>query len=111
MALQSAHQAERLANAITFAAADALGDSFANSGREAILIRHDNAVGTAVTLTIATPLTIDGLSVADASIVIGPGETHLLGPWPASTYNDSQKQVALSYSSATDISIAIVKVA
>jgi len=111
MADLSALQAQRQANSVVFAAADPLGDTFTNGGREAILIQHDNAIGAAVTLTIATPLTIDGLSVADASIVIGPGETHLLGPWPASTYNDSQKKVSVSYSDATDISIAIVKVA
>jgi len=111
MADLSALQAQRLANAIAFVAADPVGDTFANGGREAILIRHNNALGAAVTLTIATPLTIDGLAVADASIVVGPGETHLLGPWPASTYNDSQKQATVSYSDATDLSIAIVKVA
>ena len=111
MADLSALQAQRVPNSIAFVAADPAGDTFTNSGREAILIRHDNALGASVTLTIATPLTIDGLAVADASVVIGPGETHLLGPWPASTYNDSQKKVALSYSDATDISIAIVKVA
>ena len=111
MADLTVQNAKRIANEIVFDAADMAGDTFTNNGREAILVRHDNAAAVSgVTVTIATPLMIDGLAVADATVSVGPGETHLLGPWTESTYNDSQRKVSLSYSDEIDISVAIIKV-
>lgn len=98
----------RSANVIPFAAATGGGDEFANTGRELLLVRHTNAGGAAVTLTIATQAAPDGLAVADKTVTIDPGEDHALGPWPTSIYNDADGNVQLTWSSATDIEIAVV---
>jgi len=98
----------RTANPITFTAANGGGDTFANSGRELLLVRHTNGVGSAVTLTVATTETVDGLAVADLAVVIDPGETQVLGPFPKAIYDNSSGNVALSWSSATDIEVAVI---
>lgn len=101
--------ASRQANAVSFQAADPLGDQFANSGKELLVVRHKNAAGSQVTLTVVTQMQVDGLDVADRQIVIQPGEEHLLGPWTPSVYNDPDGNVSLSYSSAADIELLLIK--
>jgi len=101
--------AQRQANAYTPTMADAAGDTFANTGAQLLLVEHTNQAGSAVTLTIATTLTIDGEAVNDKQIVIAPGEKHLLGPFPPNVYNDANGNVVLSYSSATDIDVTVIQ--
>lgn len=98
----------RAANPITFVAASGGGDKFANDGARQLIVRHTNGAGSSVTLTVTTPATTDGLAVADRAIVIAPGETHVLGPWPKSVYDDSNGDVALSWSATTDIDMAVI---
>jgi len=99
----------RSANPITFAAADTLGDDFVSTGKELVLVEHTNSLGSSVTLTVTTTATIDGEAVADKIITIGPGETHVLGPWPQQWYNDANAKVTLSWSAVTDIMLAVIK--
>jgi len=99
----------RAANPITLAAADVLGDDFVSTGKELILVEHTNGAGSSVTLTVTTTATIDGEAVADKLIAIGPGETHVLGPWPQQWYNDANAKVTLSWSAVTDITLAVIK--
>jgi hypothetical protein len=95
----------RAANALTMIAADAGGDAFDNTGSELLLVTHTNGGGSAVTLTIVTQITVDGEPVDDKEITIAPGSTHLLGPFPKGTYNDSNGRVQLTYSAHTDITV------
>ena len=97
----------RAANDFSFAAAAAGGDTFANTGKEMVLIT--NGSGSGITLTIATTITVDGEDVADKEITIGAGETHLLGPWPANLYSDGDGLVSLAYSLETSITVAVIK--
>lgn len=107
MATLTVQSAKREANALTFAAASAGGDDFSNSGSERVLLKNDS-VGD-VTVTFVTHITVDGLAVADLQITVPAGEMHLLGPFPRSTYNNpSTGRVEMTYSSSTDVSVAVI---
>jgi len=108
MATLTPASAARSANPITFTGASPGGDEFANTGKELLFVRHTNAGGVGVTLTITSQATVDGLAVADRTVAIDPGETHVLGPWPKAAYNDASGNVALSWSATTDIEVAVI---
>jgi len=106
MATLTVQHPSRSANAITQPAAEAGGDVFPNTGKELLLIKNGSA--SPITLTIATPATVDGLAVSDRTVAIPAGETHLLGPFPTSYYNNASGQVALTYSDATSVTVAVL---
>lgn len=98
----------RAANPVSFASASGGGDEFVNTGKEILMVSHTNGGGSTVTLTIATSATVDGLAVADRTVAIGAGEFHVLGPFDKQQYNDGNGKVQLSWSSETDIEIAVL---
>lgn len=108
MAVLNVQQAKRAANSIAMTSADTGGDSWANSGAEALLV--ENAGTSSVTLTFTTYKTVDGLAVNDLQVVVPAGETHLVGPFPTDIYNDPDGNAQVSYSSATGVKVAVVKV-
>lgn len=111
MAVLTVQQATRSTNGIDLAgvAAAAGGDTFPNTGREVLIIK--NGGGAPITLTVATPATVDGLAVADLTATIGAGATRMIGPFPPSVYSASDGSVALTYSAVTSVTVAAVKVA
>ena len=91
----------------TYAAANADGEAFQNSGREIIHVKKSSAGG--ATLTIQTPQTIQGLAVAEKTITVpGSGEI-FVKPLPPSTFNQNDGKVYLDWSSETDITIAVIR--
>lgn len=88
----------------TYADAAGGGDDFANTGVEFIHIK--NGSGSDITLTIVTTETIDGLAVADRTVVITAGEERMIGPFPCRWYGAS---VSLTYSDVTSLTLAIIK--
>lgn len=88
----------------TLQAAASGGDQFANTGRE--FVRIDNGGGSAVTVTVTTPQTVDGLAVADRTVSVPAGETRLVGPFPTANYNDASGRVQLAYSGVTSVTVA-----
>ena len=109
MAELSTVESQRAANPLGFAAADGAGDKFKTTAREMLLVNHTNAGGSSVDVTVVTTRTIDGESVSDKQITVGPGEMHLLGPFNQGTYGDPDDMVSLSYSDATDIEVAVIR--
>ncbi len=91
----------------TYAACDAGGDEFANSGDEFIHIKND-AVAEQI-LTIETAATVDGLAVADRTVAIPASEERMIGPFPTSAYNDGDDLVQLTYDAVVTLTIAIIK--
>lgn len=98
----------RTASAFAFTAADSEGDDFVNDGDVLLMVCHTNGGGSSVTLTVTTVMEIDDEEVADKTITIAAGENHLLGPFPRNIYNDTDGAVALSWSAATDIEVALI---
>lgn len=80
---------------------------FPNSGREYVLIKK--GTGT-VDVTIDVPVTVDGLAVADRTVAVAANESRLLGPFDPSVYNNGDGKVALSFSAAGAISVAVLRV-
>ena len=108
MAVLNVQQAKRSANPVTLAQADSAGDSWANTGAEALLV--ENTGTGSVTLTFTTYKQVDGLDVADLQVAVPAGETHLLGPFPTDVYNDPDGNAQVSYSSTSGVKVALVKV-
>ncbi|GIW81490.1 MAG: hypothetical protein KatS3mg105_3297 [Gemmatales bacterium] len=106
MALLTAKVASRSGVDLSPVAANAGGDEFVNNGRELLYIK--NASGSSITLTVQTPVTVDGLAVSDRQITVGAGEEKIIGPFPKGTYNDGNGHVQLSYSAVTSVTVSVI---
>lgn len=109
MATLTVTAAARALNQITAAVAAVDGDEFVNTGKEIIMI--DNTGIAVRTVTFATPVTVDGLAVAELALAIPAGEKHLLGPFPIGYYNDANAKVQMTYSSEADLELYLMSVA
>ncbi|NBB84213.1 MAG: hypothetical protein GVY28_12515 [Alphaproteobacteria bacterium] len=109
MATLTANESGRTANAITADTPEIGGDQFANTGVEVLLVRHTNSGGSSVTLSVPIPKQVDGEAVDDKEIVIGAGETHLVGPFPRETYNNGDGNVSLEWDSVTDLEVMLLR--
>jgi hypothetical protein len=94
--------------ALTFAAADGTnGNSFIPSHGRALHVK--NGGGSAITLTLPTPQTVDGLAVADRSVTVGAGAHAVVSVTPElSAYSQADKTVWVDFSSATSVTVALV---
>lgn len=96
------------------------GNEFVNTGKEFIIVSNE---GGTFNLTIVTPVTQDGLAVADRVVAI-PGEDDLIGPFPVEyrgwqriigpfptgIYNNASGRVQLNYGAGADTDQVIVLV-
>lgn len=89
------------------AAASAGGDSFANTGREFLVVK--NADATPKTVTIDYVPTADGQAVTDKAIVVTNGTTVIIGPFPPSLYSDAAGRVNVTYSAVTSVTVKVVR--
>jgi len=102
----------------TFTAAAAAGDKFLNSGNEFIVLKSSNA--SPITVTFETTKTYSSLSVADRTVVVagavgGVQGQSLVGKLLKDVYNvatgaDAGK-VAMTYTTNTGLTIAVLKLA
>ena len=79
---------------------------FPNSGREYVLIKKGAA---AVDVTVVTGVVLDGLAVADRTVSVAANEDRLIGPFKPEIYNDTDGKVALQFSAAATISVAVLR--
>lgn len=91
----------------TFSSCAGGGDEFVNSGEDFIYIVNGHS--SPQTVTIATPVTTDGLAVAENAIAIPNAEGRMIGPFPKTIYNDGNAKVQLTYSGVTSLTIAVLK--
>lgn len=82
------------------------GNKFQNDGRMFLLVK--NGAGAPITVTIQTPTTVDGLAVADQTIVVTNGEQRMIGPFPPNLYN-TDGFVYVDYSSGTTVTAAVLR--
>ena len=106
-ALTAAQSIVRAGLEATYDACNADGNYFANTGNEFIHIV--NAAVADQTITIATPATVDGLAVADRSVVVTASEERFIGPFPTATYNDGDGRVQLTYDAVVTLTVALLK--
>jgi hypothetical protein len=72
------------------------GDDFTNDGRTALFVYNTDS--SSVTMTIVTSQTIDGLAIADKTVVVAQNEYFIIPPLPTSLYGTT---VSLTYSGVT----------
>jgi hypothetical protein len=78
---------QRLAAATALTAVTVDGDVI-DTGRVALYVKNDAV--TTVTVTVQTPVTVDGLAVADLAVVVPASSFRLIGPLPVGTFGQPQ---------------------
>ncbi len=99
---------------ITFQTAAGGGDVFPNDGKTILVFWNDDASLSVVTVTAqdttATGVGFGAVTKADAVQSIEANTADVMGPFPTSAFNNSSAQVAVTYSSVTDLDVAAVRV-
>lgn len=96
-----------IGTAITFSAASSGGDQCATGSDVKLLVK--NGAGSSVTVTLATPGTVDGdLSIADRTMTVAAGSTS--GIPVTDLYRDPATGLAsITYSDATSVTAAVIR--
>lgn len=55
-----------------------------DAGRVALMVTNNGAA--AHTVTVQSPVTVDGLDVEELTVSVAVGDTVLIGPWPRRTF-------------------------
>jgi len=73
------------------------------------MLHFKNTDGSADTITIQTPRTVDGQAVAELSVTV-PATTGdlMVGPFPPGTFNDGSGDVKFTASNGTATTCAVV---
>ncbi|KKK48334.1 hypothetical protein LCGC14_3146150 [marine sediment metagenome] len=81
------------------------GNAFPNTGNQLFYIKNSNA-GTIV-VTIQTPLTIEGIAVAEITKSILTTEEFVFGTFSTHIFNQSNGEVWIDYDVATSVTIQV----
>lgn len=93
------------------------GDTFANPTDERTMFYIANGGGSDITVTFnAQPASVPlpgygDLAISDRAVVVTAGENRLIGPFPAAKFNNASGAVEVSYSSATSVTVAALRLA
>ena len=96
--------------AVNYASAAGGGDTAENGG--SMFLHIKNGSGSEMTVTITAQTTsVDSsaygdLTKANATLAIAGAAEGIIGPFPTLAYNNADQNVAITYSSATSITIA-----
>jgi hypothetical protein len=88
---------------VSLSAANADGHYVQNNERTFLYVV--NAHTSAWNVTIQTPNTVKGLAIADRVVAVANGEASLIGPFPASVYNDSLGRLLVDYEGTTALTV------
>lgn len=90
-----------------YSAANVDGHSIQNNGHTVL---HVKTAGTACTVTIQTPGTVDGMAVADRTVALGATAERIIGPFPPSDYNQPTGEgVYVDFSAVTAVTVAALR--
>jgi hypothetical protein len=95
----------------TYANAASGGDKFHPGGR--VFLHVKNGAGSSVTVTVATPgEVVEDVAITDLAVAVPAGEEKMIGPLPGSYFGDPSDSglAAVTYSSATSVTIAVFEV-
>lgn len=108
MATLSAQRLSTAGTAPTYAAASAGGDTAPiGSG---LVLHVMNGSASSVTVTVATPGTLDGLAIADVALAIPAGDSGFVPL--ANVFRDPVTgRAAITYSATTTVEVAVLQVA
>lgn len=96
----------------TYEAANVDGHMFTNTGYEILHVKNNNAG--ALTVTLQTALTIDGLAVADRTVTVAAGAEKLISALSPHYYNQAAgsadaNKVYVDYSLTASVTVAVLK--
>lgn len=92
---------------LSFAAANAGGDEYANAGRTVFVIKNDS--GGAITVTYTAQNTVRGYDVTDETQSVAAGAIGVGPVLDRGIFNDSNGRVQVSYSSVTSVTVTALK--
>ncbi len=95
------------AAAPTFAAANADGHQFHNSGKSIVYVK--NGGGVSINVTVPTPGVVDGLALADKVVAVPAGEERAFSLRKVSTYKQTDGYTHLDFSAVASVTIAILE--
>lgn len=82
------------------------GDAF-QPGQDTF-IRINNGGGAPITVTFATPGSVSGLAIADASVVVTNAQSRIVGPFPPGLFADpTTGLVTTTYTAVTTVTIGV----
>ena len=90
---------------VSYVSATAAGNKFYNTGREHVWLTNSGA--SPVMVTFLARRTCNHGFLHNAVNRINNGQTAMLGPFDISRFNDATGYVTLSYSTATDMHVAV----
>lgn len=93
---------------LSFEAANADGNSFANDGNVILYVKNGDA--SSHTVTIPTPATVGGMAVEDLTVSVPAGGEKVVGPFPTHVFNQSGGVVYVNYDAVTSVTVAAIKV-
>lgn len=107
MALQATQSIIRTGITPSYAAANAGGDTFAPGKNTFLHVKNTNAATRDI--TVVSTSTAIGLAVADVTVTI-PATTgdKLIGPFPYEHFADANGVCAITWSAATNVTIAVL---
>lgn len=92
----------------TAAATTGAGDTWTNTGSEFLYI--NNASGGSITVTVTIPLLVDGVAISTGKqFTVGATTIKLIGPFPTSTYTDTNGNATVTYSAVTSVTVAAIR--
>lgn len=97
----------RPGTAVTFTSATTDGHAFQNE-RENVLFLVKNDSGGSITVTIATPGTIDGLAIPDQGGSVAAGTIKVFGPFGKSLYNQDDSAGATGLTEAVFVNVSSI---
>ena len=80
---------------------------FPNNGRT-ILHFKKGASGDAV-LSVVSPLTVDGLAVADLAVTVLENTERFIGAFPPGTFSDPNQSAAFTLAGIDNLSVAVLR--
>jgi hypothetical protein len=86
-------------------AANVDGHTISNEGRRTFFYVY-NGGGSEITVTFATPNTVDDLAVADREVSVPAGEYRMAGPFPTAYYGTT---LAVTFSAVTSVTCGAFK--
>lgn len=109
MATVATKQIVRAGTAPAYAAASAGGDKVAPGPSTFLHVKNGSAA--AITCTIATPGTVDGLAVYDLAVNVAAGAEAMVGPVTSGLFRDpSDGLAAISWSASASVTFAVLAV-
>jgi hypothetical protein len=93
-----------------YAAANAAGNMFPNTGRS--ILHVVNGGGASIDVTVQSALQVSGLDLADLTVAVPAGEERMIGRLPVRTFNRASgvtdpNQVYVDYSDVTSLTVAL----